>query len=151
MLFSFINTIHMLCVSSTNTVVPILKRNFVGLCRCLPKDYMVTLERMKHKASISDGVALELAQLPTAEERNGMIIAMMLGPLDSDVEVLGFCDLLEDAVDSDSSMKFIHNLRAGMDTSYCIVFKWSYLFGADTFKLFSTRDLISMGIHYHQK
>ena len=105
-----------MCVSSTNTVVPILKKNFVGLCRCLPQNYMTTLERLKYKSLISDGLALKLAQLPTAEERNGMIVAVMLGPLDSDVEVLGFCDLLEDAVDSNTSKKFIHNLRAGMGT-----------------------------------
>jgi len=76
---------------------------------------MVTLQRLKYRALISDRIALQLAQLPTAEDKNGMIIAVMLGPLDSNVEVLGFCDLLEDVVDSGASKKFIHNLRAGMN------------------------------------
>ena len=96
--------------------MPILKKNFVGLCHCLPKDYMVTIDRLKYKAAIGDALALKLAEMPNADDRNGMIIAVLLGPLDSDDDVLGFCDILEDAVDTDTSKKFIHNLRAGMDT-----------------------------------
>ena len=117
---------------STDTVVHVLKKHFVGLCHCLPKDPMVTLQRLKYKELISDRTALQLAQLPTAEEKNGMIIAVMLGPFNSDVEVLGFCDLLEDVVDSDASKKFIHNLRAGMDF---VEFKWSFLCGLVVYKV----------------
>ena len=105
----------LLYVSSINTVIPILKKNFVGLCRCLPEDYIVTLERLKTGATVDDGLALDLSQLSSADERNEMIIALMLKPLKSDVQVLGFCDLLEVAVDSVTSKKFVHNLRAGMN------------------------------------
>ena len=101
-------------VSFITIVIPILKKNFVGLCRCLPEDHVVTLERLKTGATVGDGLALNLSQISSADERNGMIIALMLEPLKLDIHVLGFCDLLEVAVDSVTSKKFVHNLRAGM-------------------------------------
>ena len=103
-------------VSFINIVIPILKKNFVGLCRCLPEDHIVTLERLKTGATVDDGLALDLSQISSANERNEMIIALMLKPLKSDIQVLGFCDLLEVAVNSATSKKFVQNLRAGMNS-----------------------------------
>ena len=43
-----------------------------------------------------------------------MIITIMIRPLRDDMQVLSFCDVLEDVVDSKTSKKFVQNLRSGM-------------------------------------
>jgi len=79
---------------------------------------MVTIERLKRRATVGDGLQHDLNNLPSFNERNEMILAIMIRPLKSDYEVLQFCDTLEDVIDDDSitSKKFIHHLRSGMDS-----------------------------------
>jgi len=103
---------------STHAVVAVLKKNFRGLCRCLPRDHMVTIERLKRRATVGDQLQYDLNNLPSIEERNEMILAIMIKPLENDVEVLQFCDTIEDVIDEDSkaSKKCIQNVRSGMDT-----------------------------------
>ena len=98
---------------SVLVVFAILKKNFVGLCRCLPSDYMATIEKLKRNASVPDDLGLHLAGLPSTDTRNRTILALIIGAVHSDIEVLGICDLLENVVDNGTSKKFIHNLRSG--------------------------------------
>ena len=102
-------------IFSTYAVVAVLKKNFVELCRCLPKDHVETIKRLKRRVRVGDRLKHDLDLLPSIDERNGMILAIMLGPLHSDVQVLTFCDVLEDVVDNSTSKKFIHKLRSGMN------------------------------------
>jgi len=86
---------------------------------------MVTIERLKRRATVGDDLQHDLNNLPSFNERNEMILAIMIRPLNSDYEVLQFCDTLEDVIDDDSttSKRFIHNLRSGIIYYgfYCVV------------------------------
>jgi len=108
------------CVS-TLVVVAVLKKNFAGLCCCLPQDYMVTIKRLKRSSSVPDDLPFHLAGLSSTDIRNRTIISLMIRSLDSDIEALGICDILEDVVDSSTSKKVIQNLRCGMIHIHLIV------------------------------
>ena len=99
---------------STLVVVAILKKNFVGLCRCLPRDYMATIERFKQSSRVPDDLALHIAGLQSTDTRNRTLLALIIGSMNSDIEVFGICDILEDVVDSGTSKKVIQDLRSGM-------------------------------------
>ena len=83
---------------------------------------MVTITRLKRRATVGDGLQHDLNNLPSINERNEMILAIMIKQLNSDFDVLQFCDTIEDVIDSDSvtSKKFIHNLRSGMDLLFIL-------------------------------
>ena len=103
-------------------VVAVLKKNFIGLCHCLPKDHVVSVTRLKQRGLIVDTLQRDLDHLPSTDERNEMILAILIGILQADIQVLRFCDILEDVVDNETSKKFIHNLRSGTyDTSCSVV------------------------------
>jgi len=80
---------------------------------------VVTIERLKRRATVGDGLQYSLNCLSSFTERNEMILAIMIKPLKFDYEVLQFCDTLEDVIDDDNtnSKSFIHNLRSGI--IYC--------------------------------
>ncbi|XP_065904723.1 uncharacterized protein [Dysidea avara] len=93
-------------------VVAVLKKNFIGLCRCLPKDHVVSVTRLKQRGLVVGTLQRDLDHLPSTDERNEMILAILIGILQADIQVLRFCDTLEDVVDNETSKKFIHNLRS---------------------------------------
>ncbi|XP_065904252.1 uncharacterized protein [Dysidea avara] len=101
-----------LSLNPNSKVVAVLKKNFVGLCRCLPRDHRVTIRGLKRSGTLGDQLQNDLDLLPSIEGRNGMIITIMIRPLRDDMQVLSFCDVLEDVVDSKTSKKFVQNLRS---------------------------------------
>jgi len=94
-------------------VVAVLKKNFVGLCHCLPNDHRITIRGLKRSGTLVESLQHDLDHLSSIEERNGMIITIMISPLQEDIQVLTFCDVLEDVVNSNTSKKFVCNLRSG--------------------------------------
>ena len=109
--------IDLFCVSIP-VVVAVLKKNFAGLCRCLPQDYMVTIERLKRSSRVPDNLPFHLGGLSSNDIRNRMIISLMIRSLDSEIEALGICDILEDVV---TSKKVVRDLRCGMTHIHLIV------------------------------
>ena len=96
------------------TVLGVLKKHCSKLCQCLPEDYMRTLDRIKRRASVPEGLIQQLTALPTAKQVNHHIIAAMLRPLTNEAGVLGFCDIMESVLEDDQSKAFIESVRNGM-------------------------------------
>lgn len=103
---------HIICMYLC-TVTVVLKRNYNGLCNCLPKDSMVTIKRVKQYASSAvERVEDHLASLPP-DHANAMIVVIFIKNLSTETDVLSLCDILENIVDNSASEKFIQNLRSG--------------------------------------
>jgi len=85
------------------------------LCNCLPKDHVVTVARLKQQGLVVGTLQQDLDRLSSVDARNEMILAILIGILPGDVQVLRFCDVMEDLAHNDTSKEFIHNLRSGTD------------------------------------
>ena len=94
------------------SVLTILKKNYTRLCQCLPQDYMKTINKIKQLLRLSDDVLSNLTNLPTADLINEKIIVLLITVIQSDIEALQICDLLENLIDSKSST-IIELLRNG--------------------------------------
>ena len=113
-------SVHVCCVfiyihTYLCTVVAVLKKHYDGLCNCLPKDSTVTLNRIKQHPPAAGhvrGVEEQLLLLPP-DHANAMIIVLFIKHLTTDVDVLSFCDIMENVVDNSTSESFIHTLRSG--------------------------------------
>ena len=91
----------------------VLRKNFAKLCHCLPQDYKLTVSRIRRFAVVPPGLMSNLSKLPNIELANCTILAGMLRPLRHEVDMLGFCDSVEQLVDGGDSKKFIEVLRKG--------------------------------------
>ena len=92
----------------------VLKKNYDGLCNCLPKDSLVTIKRIKqHIPQLVEGVEHQLMSLSPDTATNAMIIVLLIKHLNSETAVLSLCDILENLVDDGAPKKFIHTLRSG--------------------------------------
>ena len=96
------------------TVLAVLKKHCSKLCECLPQDYMRTLDRIRRRASVPEGLVQQLSMLPTAKQVNHHIIAAMVRPLTNEAGVLGFCDIMESVLEDERSQAFIESVRNGM-------------------------------------
>ena len=75
---------------------------------------MRTLDRIRRRASVPEGLVQQLSMLPTAKQVNHHIIAAMLRPLTNEAGVLGFCDTMESVLEDEQSRSFIESIRNGM-------------------------------------
>ena len=91
----------------------VLRKYFTKLCHCLPHDYKQTISRIKRTAVVPEGMAYQLSKSPTFELANCRILAAMIRPLREEVDLLGFCDSVENLVDDDESKRLIVKLRSG--------------------------------------
>ena len=91
------------------------------MCHCLPQDHRVTIERFNQSGSLAHDLQYQLDILPTIDEKNGTILAIVIKSMQEDSQVLIVCDILEGVVDGDASKKFVQNLRSGMYCVICIV------------------------------
>ena len=60
-----------------------------------------------------DGTIYQLSKLPSFELANCHILAAMIRPLSEEVNLIGFCNLVEDLMDEADSKRFIRKLRNG--------------------------------------
>ena len=120
--------LYMYCTvfSPPPTVAAILKKNFASLCHCLPANHSVTVERLKRHGILGDQLKCDLDRLPTVDERNTMILVILIRPIQNDVHMLTFCDVLEDVVENNDSKKFIHNFRSGKENVVFVYIMCSY-------------------------
>jgi len=91
----------------------VLRKYFAKLCYCLSPDYKKTLTKIKTTALVPEGLEYQLAMLPTAELVNCNILASMIRPLVKEIHLVGFCDSVENLVESVESKNFISDLRFG--------------------------------------
>ena len=75
---------------------------------------MRTLDRIRRRASVPEGLVQQLSMLPTAKQVNHHIIAAMVRPLTNEAGVLGFCDIMESVLEDERSQAFIESVRNGM-------------------------------------
>ena len=73
---------------------------------------MKTINKIKQLLRLSDDVLSNLTNLPTADLINENIIVFLITVIQSDIEALQICDLLENLIDSKSST-IIELLRNG--------------------------------------
>ena len=96
------------------TVLAILKRHCPRLCNCLSEDYMKTLDRIRLRATVPEGLVHQLTTLPFPKQVNHHIIAAMLRPLTNVAGVLGFCDIMESVLDDEQSRGLVEGIRNGV-------------------------------------
>ena len=102
----------------------VLKKNYDGLCNCLPKDSLVTIKRIKQHIPqlFVQGVERQLIELSSDTATNAMIIVLFIKHLNNETAVLSLCDILENLVDDGAPKKFIHTLRSGNYVNGIIIF-----------------------------
>ena len=92
-------------------VLVVLKKNYAKLCRCLPQDYMTTINKLSKLTAIIGGSGA-LTDVPVADFVNERIVASLMTGIQSDLHALPFCDIMEKVVD-DKSMTYIETFRNG--------------------------------------
>ena len=108
------------------TVLAVLKKHCPRLCDCLPEDYRKTLDRIRMRATVPEGLVQQLAILPSPKKVNHHIVAAMLRPLTNEAGVLGFCDLMESVLDNEQSLVFIERIRNGKFCKHCSLVKFQH-------------------------
>ena len=76
---------------------------------------MKTINKIKQLLRLSDDVLSNLTNLPTADLINENIIVFLITVIQSDIEALQICDVMENLIDSKSST-IIELLRNGKFT-----------------------------------
>ena len=94
-------------------VISVLKKNCTRLCECLPTDYKSTISKLQQFVVLSEEQLQQISQHTSSEIINMIIIGLLVEPLQSDVEILKVCDILEGVVTSATSKSFIQNLKYG--------------------------------------
>lgn len=93
--------------------ITVLRKNFTQLCHCLPQSYEQTIDRLKKTKIIPEGMMHKLSVSPNFELANATILGGLIRPLRQEVEMLEFCDTVEDLIDDVESIRFINKLRDG--------------------------------------
>ncbi|XP_065900591.1 uncharacterized protein [Dysidea avara] len=96
----------------SSKVLLLLKKNYTRLCHCLPKDYKITIDKLKQfmHGSFSDYMA-ELKILPSNELINEAIVGDLISNVTKDQGMSVFCDIMKMLCHDDSSRNFIDTLR----------------------------------------
>ena len=77
---------------------------------------MKTINKIKQLLRLSDDVLSDLTNLPTADLINEKIIVLLMTVIQSDIDALQICDVMENLIDSKSST-IIELLRNGKSDS----------------------------------
>ena len=93
-------------------VLAVLKKNYTNLCHCLPQNYLETINKLR-LLGYSDDIS-KLIILSATDLINDAIVGyLMVVTIQSDVQALQFCDVMDNLVDSKSSETHIEILRNG--------------------------------------
>ena len=95
-------------------VLDILKKNYVKLCECLPQDYMKTIDKMKQLQGVPYDDLQSLRKAMTPRIANEGILCVLIRQIKSDIDILKFCDCMNQLVDNTASGQSISTLRNGM-------------------------------------
>ena len=105
---------------------------------------MKTLDRIRLRATVPEGLVHQLATLPSPKHVNHHIMAAMLRPLTNVAGVLGFCDTFECVLDDEQSRQLIESIRNGafiITQSVCIVVYKDLYYIAFISSLYCNRNL----------
>ena len=95
-------------------VLPLLKNNYARLCHCLPRDYVKTVNKLKHLTPAMPADYMEqLKKFQSTELINEVLVVNLLRNIKTDDNVFGFCDLMENLCDEMASKNVIEALRNG--------------------------------------
>ena len=93
----------------------VLKKKFTKLCDCLPQDCMKTIDGIKELNLVSHDAVQHLRNINDRATINGWIMSVLIAYIKTDVDVLTFCDRMEQLVDNTTSKSFIDTLKRGKD------------------------------------
>ena len=105
---------------------------------------MKTLDRIRLRATVPEGLVHQLATLPSPKQVNHHIMAAMLRPLTNVAGVLGFCDTFECVLDDEQSRQLIESIRNGafiITQNVCIVVYKDLYYIASMSSLYCNRNL----------
>ena len=93
-------------------VLAVLKKNYTKLCHCLPQqNYTKTINKLR-LLGFPDYILS--TNLPTTDLINDATVGfLMVAIIQTDVQALQFCDIMDNLVDSESSESYIEILRNG--------------------------------------
>ena len=100
-------------VNLFTAVISVLKKHCTRLCECLPEDYKSTIGKLQEFVVLSEEQLQQISRHASSEMINMIIIGLLIEPLQSDVEILRVCDILEGVVTSATSKSFIQTLKHG--------------------------------------
>lgn len=89
-----------------------MKLNYTRLCDSLPQDYMRTIQLLMQYLEMPEEVMRQLTMMPSLELVNENIIGnLMLIILNTDRDILKFCDIIEEVLSTTKGKEFIRALR----------------------------------------
>ena len=104
------------------SVLAVLKKHYMRLGQCLPQDSTRTINKIKSLNQFlraPDRLLTSLINLPTVDLINEAIVGLlMLTGIQSDIDALQFCDIMENLVDSKTDIEILRN---GKLTSYVVL------------------------------
>lgn len=96
-------------------VLELLRKNYIKLCQCLPRDYVTTVDIMQQymPSLCADHFLSRLETLPSVELINAAIIGQMMCAVKIDSDILKMCKVLENMCDINAK-PFVEALRHGI-------------------------------------
>ena len=89
-----------------------MKLNYTKLCDSFPQDYMRTIQVLMECLETPDEAMHQLTMMQSVELVNENIVGnLMLGILQSDKDILKFCNIVERVLNTTKGKNFIHALR----------------------------------------
>ncbi|XP_065885277.1 uncharacterized protein [Dysidea avara] len=104
-------TFSKILLDPNSRVLDILKKNYVKLCECLPQDYMKTIDKMKQLQGVPYDDLQSLRKAMTPRIANEGILCVLIRQIKSDIDILKFCDCMNQLVDNTASGQSISTLR----------------------------------------
>ena len=97
-------------------VLSVLKKNYTRLCRCLPQDYVKTVDKLRQLIPVLPADYLDLLRtVPSIEGINEVIVgSVMTNIIREDDDVLQYCDIMEMLCCDTASKSRIQIIRKGM-------------------------------------
>ena len=90
----------------------LMKLNYTRLCDCLPQDYMRTIQLLMEYLETPEEAMRQLTMMQSVELVNENIVGnLMLAVLQSDKDILKFCNIIEEVLSTTKGKKFIQALR----------------------------------------
>ncbi|XP_065885289.1 uncharacterized protein [Dysidea avara] len=105
------STFSKILLDPNSRVLEVLKKNFAKLCNCLPQDCMKTIDRVKELNVVSHDALQRLREINDQTTVNEWIMSVLMVYIKSDVDVLIFCDRMDQLVDCTASKLFIDSLK----------------------------------------
>jgi len=101
----------------------LLKKHYYNLLKCLPEDYIVSLNKLKHLVKLKEQDLHEIKSCASSEESNKKILDLLILPI-QDKHLVKFFDVME-ALATSHMKTLVQALRSGkIDLGLYFIYIW---------------------------